>query len=411
MVTNALHLTGGRIHVTIYAWPVAAAAVGLRYFGIAVLVLGHEFRRHQRTWHAEQVFQLPLRTRLLQLRLAALGKAAVVAWLLVWLTAVNDHVMPRMFLVHTYTTQVLIEAQALLNPAGATGLALPVVAVGAVITLLALRFGRTAWVGEADSAPPTGIAPRAVAQLAAAVLVVAVAVVAPLAAIASRCGSFAAVVASFGATKAELRHTLWLAVAGGLLCALLGTVLAQRWLARRRQRRASIVPLVALGLLAPASLLGLGLIELGQYAPLAFVRDSPWLLVVGYVVRFVPVATFLCYAAWRNESALAERAARVHGCSPLRTFMSITWPRRRGVALSCAALCALLIATELDLSVLLVPPGTTTLGVRLHTLMHTAPDAQVSAAAMSIVLLVVLAIGLWLAVASWCRRQTGGRQP
>ena len=48
----------------------------------------------------------------------------------------------------------------------------------------------------------------------------------------------------------------------------------------------------------------------------------------------------------------------------------------------------------------MVSPGTTTLGVRLYTLIHTAPDAMVSAAAMNIVLLAIPAIALWAALAS-----------
>ena len=389
-----------------------AAAVGLRYFGIAVLILVEEQSRQRRSWPVETVFQLPWSTRLLRLRCASAGRALAISWLLVMVFVINDHIMPGMFLVHTYTTQVLIEATALLNPAGAAALALPLVALGAAVALLALRVGRVLLAGDTDlpAALPRVGRLRSAASCAAALLVVAVALLIPLAAVASRCASLAAIGESFLTTRAELWHTLWLAVVGGLLCALLAAMLVDRWLACRRRSSVTLVPVILLNLLAPASLLGLGVIALGGYWPLSFVRDSSWPLIVGYVVRFVPVAMLVCYAAWRRESRLPEHAAAVHGLSRWRTLWCVTWPRRRAVILWCAALCALLIGTELDLSVLLVRPGTSTLGVRLYTLMHTAPDSMVSAAALNVVLLVVVAIGLWVALASLRVQMKGGRR-
>ena len=58
----------------------------------------------------------------------------------------------------------------------------------------------------------------------------------------------------------------------------------------------------------------------------------------------------------------------------------------------------MLIATELEMSVLLSAPGRATLGIRLYTLIHTAPDSTISAltlgmlalTAPGIVVLVVL---------------------
>ena len=393
----ALGVPIDRLGLTIYAWPVAAAAVGLRYFGIAVLILTCESRRQRLAWPAEQVFRLPLGARLLKLRLAASAKALVVAWLLVALFTVNDHVMSGMFLVNTYTTQLLIESTAMLNPAGAVALAMPMMVAGAAVGLAALQVGPTVLTTDAVAPPPDRRrAPVTAALRACAALpVIVVAVLVPIGAVVSRCGSFDAIVESFAATKAELWHTLWLALVGGALCAVLAAVLAGHWLECRRNRRFTAVPLVLFNLLAPASLLGLGIIELGRCPPLGFVRDSSWPLVAGYVARFAPLATLVCFVAWRRESRLAEHAAVVHGCSSWRTFLRVTWPGRFPVVLWAAVLCAMLIGTELDLSVLLVSPGTTTLGVRLYTLIHTAPDAMVSAAATNVVLLVIPATALW----------------
>jgi ABC-type Fe3+ transport system permease subunit len=157
-------------------------------------------------------------------------------------------------------------------------------------------------------------------------------------------------------------------------------------------------------LAVPPSLVGLGTIALFQTGPLAALRDTRVPLVVGCAARFLPVAVLLLYALWRHESPQAALAARVHGVSAWRTAWRVTWPGRRASVAAAALLAAILIATDLEVSILLAPPGGATLGVRLYTLIHTAPDALVSALALGILLLTAPALCLLGLVAARRRR-------
>jgi iron(III) transport system permease protein len=82
----------------------------------------------------------------------------------------------------------------------------------------------------------------------------------------------------------------------------------------------------------------------------------------------------------------------VHGVRWFDRVMRVRLPTRGPAVAATLVLCALLAAAELEMSLMLVPPGPTTLGVRLYTLIHTAPDRVVSSVAI-LVLLLVLAIG------------------
>jgi iron(III) transport system permease protein len=68
-------------------------------------------------------------------------------------------------------------------------------------------------------------------------------------------------------------------------------------------------------------------------------------------------------------------------------FMPAIWP---GVAAGTLIVFALILGEE-GIAVLLLPPGPTTLGVRLQTLMHYAPTGQVSALCLLMIIPGVIA--------------------
>jgi len=389
--------------LTIYSLPGAAVALALRYFGIAGLILVDEQRRQERCWPAARLFRPSALASCWHLRLRPGAGPAMAAWLLVALLAMNDHILPGMLLVSTYGTQVLIEYSALLNPAGAAALAVPAGFVGLVLVALALvawrrpvRRGGAAM--PATPSFPVGRAARAVHAVGAA-LVLGVAVGIPMAVLAVRAGSIAALSDALAAARTQLWRTAWLATVGAAVATALGVLLAHRWIAGRRTGRWTLAPLVLVNLAVPPSLLAMGLTALFQRPPLDHLADTSWPLVAGYAVRFTPVALLVLYAAWRDQSLLPTQAAQVYRLSPWAAWWHVEWPRRRLGLAAAAVLCGLLVATELEASILLAPPGGSTLGVRLYTLIHTAPDQVVSALAVDLLLLAgpgILLLG-WLA--------------
>jgi iron(III) transport system permease protein len=297
---------------------------------------------------------------------------------------------------------------ALMDLGGAAALAAPMSLVGAVLVVAALWIVRPAWeqLDFPTSAPPPGSALASIAASLGIGAALAAALAVPAAVLAFRVPSWNALWLALLDARSQAWQTLALSSAAALICTVLAAVIVQQWLARRRQGRHSLAPLVLLNLTVPPSLLGIGVIELVNHWPLDFMRDTSWPLVMAYVARFLPVAVLVLYLAWRNESQLPSHAAAVHGVAPWRSFLRIRWPARRGALAAAALLCLLLAATELEVSTLLAPPGGATLGVRLATLIHTAGDAIVSALAIDILALVAPLIILLtaLAVAAVARR-------
>lgn len=359
---------------TVFDWPVAAAAVGLRYIGIAALI----FAAH-RSGGGPAAKLYPLRRAWWWLGVCLALGPAVAGFAVLFILCSADHIMPSMFLIHTYGTQVLIQYNALQDLPGAAALALPMLvpAVAAVFVIL--------WIIR-----PQGVSERNEADVVfvwSALLMLLIAVGVPMSAIVWRTGSWSVFMDSFSQTRPEAAHTFRLAAVGALLCTLIGWVLASSWLRRHRAGRWSPVPLILINLAAPPSLLGLGLISLSSHWPVMLLRDTDGLMVAAYAARFVPLAVLLLFIAGLRRPELPVIAARLYGVSWWGRMRNIHWPAWRGAIGGAAVLCVLLIATELETSLLLAPAGSSTVGIRLYTLIHTAPDEQVSAAAVAILVM------------------------
>lgn len=385
---------------TIYDRPMAAAAMALRYFGPAVWLLLEDRRWRGGTGPAAQLM-VPSRTlRWLVLRLWPAARTATMAWLIVLLLVMNDHIMPDVFLISTYGTQILIQYAALLSPAGATALAAIPTAACAAVAWLALGYGWGRWRRSAgDPSPPARQPPAAHALAGALVLTVLfVAVLLPVGVLARRAGWPSAWLAALGAAGPELLHTATLAGLGAPASVLAAWVIATAWLRRAKSGRWSLAPCLLVNLAAPASLVALGTLALTAHGSWRGLANGPGAIVLACMARFCPIAVLMLFAAWIRHDDLPEQCARAHGMAPWRRGLHVLWPRRRRVVGVAILLNALLIATELEMSILLVAPGTSTLGVRLYTLMHTAPDELVSALAMGIasILLPAIVVFVWL---------------
>jgi iron(III) transport system permease protein len=403
VVTNALRHVLGDATPTIFAWPVGAGATGLRYFGVAALVIAASHWQHRSTRAAERAFALSAWTRL-RLRLGATRSAALVAWLLLVLLVQGDHILPGMFLVHTFGTEVLIQFTALMDPAGAAALALMPALIALLIVGMCggtLRRSGT-WSARDDAtrlssskssdrghaaAVGVSLASSRAWRRAVLALVLIIAVVVPITGLVVRAGSVGNLGDGWRAAHDEVAHSITLSTAGAALTLLLSLPLAHAWVASHRARRSSPVPVALLNLAVPGSLLALGVLALP--VPRALL-DTDAALVFAYAARFAAVAAVALFAAWVRQSPAADAAARVHGVPALDRFIRLTIPTRGPAALAAFALVALLVAAELEMSILLVPPGPTTLGVRLYTMIHTAPDHVVAALAVDVLLTVML---------------------
>lgn len=188
-------------------------------------------------------------------------------------------------------------------------------------------------------------------------------------------------------TRVEFWFTLRLASIAAATALLVGGILGVALAQTRRPflwRLAVLIPF-----LIPGPVTGIALKVLLLRPPgslpfrlddfLAEIDDSTIPLLLAWTFRFAPLVAVLVEYQLRSVPREWREATRLEArgmLAPLRTWA--------GIALLPAAAAGFLLSFALVLgeggaALLLIPPGPTTLSVRLLTLMHYAPTAQVSA--------------------------------
>lgn len=114
-------------------------------------------------------------------------------------------------------------------------------------------------------------------------------------------------------------------------------------------------------------------------APSLGLFNTPWLILCAYVTSFIALVVQAVAAPLESTPASAEEAARISGAGRLRSLVDITCRMALPAAISGAVLVAVTAVRELTLSVLLLSPGSQTLGVAIFNFQQAGAFSTASA--------------------------------
>ncbi|MFJ9431277.1 ABC transporter permease [Streptomyces sp. NPDC101490] len=164
--------------------------------------------------------------------------------------------------------------------------------------------------------------------------------------------------------------------------------------ARHRGRLARLLEQsVYAGHAVPGITVGLALVFFSVRYAYPLYQEMP-LLIVAYVVLFLPVAVASARAAVLQAPPVLEDVARTLGRSPLQVLREITVPLAAPGIGAGAALTFVVIMKELPATLLLRPTGTDTLATRLWT--ETGAGAFSGAAPYAAVIVLIAAVPSYL---------------
>ena len=207
-----------------------------------------------------------------------------------------------------------------------------------------------------------------------------------------------------GKFREELGWSLAIGNLASLAAVVVGTVLS--WAARRSPTaRVISVILLAICLAVPGPVVGLGLIRLLNQRDLpwmTFLYDrtilAPWLALT---IRCFPLTMLVLWYGLQSLPRDIVEAARLDGAGIITTFTKVVFPLRANYFL-CAWLVGLAVAIgDLSTSILVVPPGITTLAIRIFGLVHFGVEDQLAALCLCVIALCVMLAGV--VVVSWRR--------
>jgi len=326
-----------------------------------------------------------------------LRPAVAAGGLLVFLYVLSDFGAVSILQVDTVTRGIFLEYRSLTAdraPAAVLGVVLVALTLGAIVAERAVRGRPAPARAVAGVAPPRPVrlgpwrwpAAAAVVAVVAAGIGVPVAVVVYWAAVGSSRGAAGSILASAATTSVGLSAAAALAaVAAAVPVAVLAV--------RHRSRFSRAVEAVSVsGYALPGLVIALSLVFFSARY-LRPLYQTLALIVVAYVVRFLPEALGSVRSSLVQVDPAVEEAARSLGRRPLAVAATVTLPLVRRGLLAGGALVFLTAMKELPATLLLRPPGVDTLAVRVWT--GAAEGLYAQAAPPALLLVAVSALVLW----------------
>ncbi|QLD11686.1 ABC transporter permease [Microbacterium oleivorans] len=129
-------------------------------------------------------------------------------------------------------------------------------------------------------------------------------------------------------------------------------------------------------------------------APSLGLFNTPWLILVAYITSFTALVVQAVAAPLSATPASAEEAARVAGAGRLRALLDISCRMAAPAAVAGAVVVAVTAVRELTLSVLLLSPGSQTLGVAIFNFQQAGAFSTASAWSLIVALVGLAVIGL-----------------
>ncbi len=210
-------------------------------------------------------------------------------------------------------------------------------------------------------------------------------------------GNWSQFVMAYQSTQPELLQTIYLAcLAATLLLAVSWIIhwIQQRWISPWLLGTA-----LAILWITPSSVLGILILRFFQtlcdvplLKPIAlFLRDSNIPLLLGWILRYLPYGVLLLCLALQTIPPQFMDWMRILGCGKIgQTIQAGLYIKKYAVALWLFLLACCMGESEITL--LLIPPGITTLTIRMFTLMHYGVRADVCSCGIFLLLLMVIAI-------------------
>jgi iron(III) transport system permease protein len=317
--------------------------------------------------------------------------------LLVALYSLSDFGAVSLLQFDSFTRAIYVQYRASFNPTLAAVLALMLVACTAAVLFAESRLrGRAAYHrsggGAARPARPVHLGAWRWPALAFCVLVAGLAVGVPLITI-----GFWLV---RGLATGETFATVWepamnSIIASGLAAAF--TVAAAIPVAVLAVRHRGIVATLIerttyAGFALPGIVIGLAVVFVGaRYLP--WIYQTLPLLLIAYLVRFVPEAVGITRSSLLQVSPRVEEVARTLGRSPGGVLRTVTLPIIRPGLMAAAAIVFLTAMKELPTTILLAPTGFDTLAVRIWS--TTSEGFFSRAAPPALLMVLVAAASLW----------------
>jgi iron(III) transport system permease protein len=368
-----------------YSLPAAAAVLSLTFYPLCMLATEVAMRQIDGRLEEAALICAPPRRVLWRITLPLAAPSILAAALIIFVMAVSEFGVPGLLRVRVYTTEVFTAFAALFDFSRAVLTAVPLLLLCAAIAGVAAVIAgeRLVTPRRRTGRPPHGFHSGGRSAEVAVVTVILIAVVVPVALLVREAFGARSLSTVFAGSGEAIANSLVVSATGAtaivIVAVFLGYARARAVDALGRVADVAFVVLFAV----PSTIIGVGLIGLWNRPGLlgaAYGTDAMFLL--AHLARFLPVAALVLAASVRYVPQSHEEAAAVSGAGWVRTMTRIVVPQMRLGLAATWVIAFVLCFGELGASILIAPPGESTLPIRMYTIIANTPPSRVAALAL-----------------------------
>lgn len=327
-----------------------------------------------------------IRWLLLPLAGAALAQSAVLTFVL----ALNNFAIPSILQVKVIPAELWVGFNTTFDYRSALQLCWPMVVVP-MLAVVALNRSAVKWSWRAEAAPSETFRKKIGPfwhglGAGVTILVLFFSVVLPLWQLIGSAATLRELVPAYAAGQLALLHSVGFAVATATLVivfALLTWRLRLGWL-------------LWLPFFIPGVLLGIVLIWILNRPGFDAVYQSVAVVVLAYFIRYAALGWNGVTRALRSVDSTLSDAARLEGASPWQMVRHVYWPQISTRVAAAWYITYLLCLWDVEALVLIVPPGSESVALRIFNLLHYGHNAQVNALCFLLLLVALLPLVLWV---------------
>ncbi|MCI0415570.1 iron ABC transporter permease [bacterium] len=338
---------------------------------------------------------------LLYISLPLIRAGLIFATTLVFLLTLGEVTVPMFLRYDVFAARSLTQFAAFYDFGTATAAAVPL----CLVALLVIIIERTSLEGRIDPADTSYAAKDLVIDLKFGrlpslllVLLLCCVILAPLLAIVLRAGTLSNYVEALRQTQDSLLRSLFFALTGATLLIVTG-FFAGYLILKKRSRLWPWVDSFTIFLFAlPGPVIAIGLISMWNHPTVAWVYSSPVVILLGYTAQYIALTSRISAASIARISQSMEEAAQMAGASWMRRIMQITVPLAAPGLIAGWLIAYIFCMKETAITMMVYPPGSDNLTVRILTLMANSPEEQVAASCVLLISITAIPLMLLFAV-------------
>jgi ABC-type Fe3+ transport system permease subunit len=348
---------------------------------LAMLIIGSALTQINKGVEEAGLMSVSFGRMLRKIILPLIRPAVGLSFVLVFIFSLSDFSVPAFFGLRTFTTEIFTQFSAFYNFQLATGQSILLLLISLLLML---------WEGkQLQDAPFFSIDTRGseykIYKLPnrlfglklIPVLVIIISSLLPLLILffQSLSGKEHTFITAWNLISPTLISSISLAFMGAVLITLIGL-----WAAYMKERFSFGLPntLLLITFIVPSTVLGMAEIGFFNRPATNFIYVSVIIILISYVGQFAFIASRIMGNGLRQIPKSLEEAAAVIGISPFRRFYKITLPLLFPSLFASFILAFVLSLGELGTVIMVYPPGTELMPIKLFTISANAPQALTS---------------------------------